>query len=304
MPPGTGPARLTPSNHFFSLLVRLRQVDTAPVDDLVGGGLPAGRVTPLRVLLGDRGHLVDRDEGHGQAQLVLGSVLEHVVAPGRHHHRRQGLLHRPGPDGDGAELVVTPFPGEGLGLGQGLDDQVHALEEPPSAFGRVHAVGLVLVGCAAQKADDKATVGQVVQQTKLFCNPYGVVERQQVAQHGDLGFLAPLRHGRRHDRWRAGGDPAGVVVLREADPRKAHLFCELALFHAFLVAPHRGCGVVVDGGYWPRGGEIVPLRIPHGAKIGCLHHLPPSYSPNLYDSLRTFFKPPGPHLTASRHEGS
>ncbi len=96
-----------------------------------------------------------------------------------------------------------------------------------------------------------------------------------MAQHGDLGFFTPLGHGCRHHGGHTGGDAAGVVMLQETDPVKAHFLGEFALLHAFLVALYRCLGVVVARGDRPGGGKGVPLRIPHGAEIGCFHHVSP-----------------------------
>src|SRR5439155_318187 len=82
---------------------------------------------------------------------------------------------RPRADRHGAELVVAPLPGKGLGLGQCLQQQVHPLEEPGSAFGRVHSVGQVLAGDAPQERHDYPSTGQVVQHANLLGSPDGIV---------------------------------------------------------------------------------------------------------------------------------
>src|SRR5919106_3167326 len=91
---------------LLRLPVRLRQEDSAAVDELVGRGLPARFVAPLMVLLDDPGCIFYSVIGDAQAQFMSGSTLYCVVAPGGYYRRRERLLHGAGPDGHRAVLVV------------------------------------------------------------------------------------------------------------------------------------------------------------------------------------------------------
>ena len=181
------------------------------------------------------------------------------------------MLHRLGPHRHGAVLIVPAFPAKGLGLGQGLENQVHPLQKPGPALCGIHAVHLVFGHDASHERGDDPPAGENVQHPDFLGGSNGIEQRQQLAQEGDFGRLAPFGHGRRHDHRVGRGPVAGVVVLRQADPVKAQRFGEFALLHAILVGLHRNPGVLIAGGSGPTGGVFMPFRIPHRTEIRCLH---------------------------------
>ena len=221
---------------FLGLAVGFGQVDAAAKDELVGLGLPSGGGAPFLVFIGDGADFVDGEEGYAQAEAVAGGVADGVVAAGGDERGGEGLLHGAGPDGDGAELVVASFPGEGLGFGEGFEDKVHTFQHTGAAFGGVDAVHLVLVGGAAEESHNEASVGEVVEEGEFLGGSDGVVEGEERAEEGDFGAAAAFGDGGGHNRRGAGGDAAGVVVFGEADPVEAQFLGELAFGDAVLVA--------------------------------------------------------------------
>ena len=130
------------------------------------------------------------------------------------------------------EIAVV---GEGLVLGPGLDQYVHAFLELLSRVFQGypeagHLVGLVTSAHAA----DEAAVDQVVQHCHLFRQPQDVPDGHHQDASGDLQSLGPLADVKGLQQGRGRIAVIGEMVLGNEAVVKAHCLRVLNLLHTFL----------------------------------------------------------------------
>ncbi len=148
-----------------------------------------------------------------------------------------GLLQRPGPDIDVAQLGVLAVEAEHLRPRPGLHDEVVRLVVLLAQRGRRLPVAEVGVHTGAHReAGHQPPAAEAVQHGELLRHADGrVVEGDGVAQHHQRRPRGAPRQGGGHQVGR-GHEAVGVlVVLVDAQAVKAHLLGELQFVQVFVV---------------------------------------------------------------------
>jgi hypothetical protein len=204
---------------------------------------------------------------------TLRHELHRLERPGtRDPDRRVGLLERPGPAVDVAQLEVLAVVLERAGLRPGPHDQLVGLREARARLRGVDREGEVFGAAADHLSGDDAPARDAIEHGDLLGHARGrVVERQRVAHDGDLD--PPRAHGehgrddvrRRHQAIRI------LVMLVHADAVEAERLGLGELIDVFVVVDLRFFGVEEVVGH-PDPGRVV-LLLEVGRKIPVRHRV-------------------------------
>ena len=112
--------------------------------------------------------------------------------------RRMRLLQRQLPRIDDAQMVVLALPAERAGHGPGLLDEVEGFLESLAVIGGIGVGRELLDAGAAHEARDDATARDEIEHRDLLGHAHRiVVDRQRIADEGDLALDALADHRRR-----------------------------------------------------------------------------------------------------------
>src|SRR6267378_2453056 len=211
----------------------------------------------------------EQHHAHGRAH--LGGEFRRIGVARRDDERRMRFLHRFGPDRNLPIPEVLAFPAEGLGLGPGLEDQLHRLALALPGFAGRDVVGEVLVRDAAHQSRDQPPAAHAVEHRVFLGDADRIVEGHEIADHRDFHSLRGISEGPA-DKIAVGHHPVRAeVVLVAPDPVEA---ATLRVDHAVDVrsveraSPFR---VEVAVGVGPVVRFQLQMRVRHQVEKGEFH---------------------------------
>src|SRR6266853_1406859 len=254
------------------LLVGFGDAGVHTDEDVLGSRFPA--IRPCRLPVDADALLSARQIGeqhHAHRRAHLGRELRRVRVARRDHQGWMRFLQRFGPDRNLTVLEMLAFPAEGLGLGPGLEDQLHRLALTLPGFAGRNVVGEVLVRDAAHQSCDQPPAAHAVEHRVFLGDAYRIVEGHEVADHRDFHSLRGISKGPT-DKIAVGHHPVRAeVVLVAPDPVEA---ATLRVDHAVdvrSVERARPLRVEVAVGVGPVVRFQLQMRVRHQVEKGEFH---------------------------------
>src|SRR5712671_6176169 len=254
------------------LLVGFGDAGVHTDEDVLGSRFPA--IRPCRLPVDADALLSARQIGeqhHAHRRAHLGRELRRVRVARRDHQGWMRFLQRFGPDRNLTVLEMLAFPAEGLGLGPGLEDQLHRLALALPGFAGRDVVGKVLVRDAAHQPGDQPPAAHAVEHRVFLGDADRIVERHEIADHRDFHSLRGISEGPA-DKIAVGHHPVRAeVVLVAPDPVEA---ATLRVDHAVdvrSVERARPLRVEVAVGKRPVVRFQLQMRVRHQVEKGEFH---------------------------------